>query len=191
MHNCYLYKVLSGCVLQVTGPFCTPCYHSSKSTITVCHCPLPPHPHSCMSFMHLHRYTNHLGHPGPSCFHPYQLQLYQSACGFLITHHLGLFLVFASVSSSVGFVSLCAVFVVPPLLVMPFGIGNVLDQIPIREQRLSPFTYPCTNRFASIPGKLKTLLQCRVFLFHNSFILYFLKPFHFVWKSKSFQKVLE
>lgn len=118
--------------------------------------PTPAHP------AYLYRYTDHLGHPGPSGLHPHQLELFQFACVFLITHHLGLFLFFASVSSSVWFVSLSCFCGFPFTCYALWYWKGLWSDICEGAETLSLYT-PLCKQVCMFQGKLKTLLQCRFF----------------------------
>lgn len=87
---------------------------------------------------------------GPSGLCPCQLQslgwLWNDVCGFLIAHQLAwqnLFLVIVSVTVHLSGLCVCILWLLPPLFLIPFD--KVLDQINLREQMLSPSTFPYRN----------------------------------------------
>lgn len=145
MHKCCLYNVLSGSILQVTGPFFTPCclplLCSSLS-------PLLHIPSSVCTTL-----LNPLGMPDPQvCIlasgnFPVCLRFLNNPAISVTDEVCFLPLFICWVCASV-----CSCLWLPPLLIIPFGIEKVFDQIPFREQRLPPSTHPCTNKFTSFQG---------------------------------------
>lgn len=152
-------------------------------------CFVPPCPHSCTFLLQ----SAQLHWTPWACqtlrFVSLPVATFQFACGFLITQQsVWQMRSVSCLCSSVGFVPLCVlVYGFPLYLLSPSVLKRSLTRYPLGS-RGSPLLHTLAQTSLPLFREVENLASVWFILSHDSFILYFLKPFQFHWKCKSFQK---